>query len=372
MSQRPTVLPRWATNPGVGFPGAVEPSEGKKDDGFANGEKPAAGHFDFLFQNLADWASYLDEQGYEQGLGAALANPTVRTPDASYAGKITAVSFSLAAGSSGIFYFVGANREIQYSADGGVTWVHQLGTGSTATLNAIASGNNTGGSNVAVGASGEIWCNASGTWTHETQAGAYAGTFYDVAFGDPLGAHMWVAVGSGGEIQTSTNGTTWTHRTPAGGFAGAFHAVTWGNGLWVIVGDNEEIQTSPDGITWTQRNTAGSAGTLGGVAYGNGFYATGSKYSQDGITWLPCFINAGGRIRWLGTAFASWAAGGLGIAVSRSGKSWEFTKAGGFVQGGLYNTGLDFAYAPPAAVTTLRNRCVLVGDTGAVFTSRFV
>ncbi len=59
MSTPAPVRPRWATNPGSGYPGAIEPNDGKKDNGFANGEEPAAGHFNWLFQNGSDYSVYV-------------------------------------------------------------------------------------------------------------------------------------------------------------------------------------------------------------------------------------------------------------------------------------------------------------------------
>jgi len=67
---------------------------------------------------------------------------------------------------------------------------------------------------------------------------------------------LWVAVGDGGAIETSPDGTTWTARTS--GTSTALNSVSYaangrghGLGLWCAVGEDGTILSSPDGITWT-------------------------------------------------------------------------------------------------------------------------
>ncbi len=85
---------------------------------------------------------------------------------------------------------------------------------------------------------------------------------------------MWVAVGDGGTILTSTNGITWTSR--ASGVSQNLWGVAYG-GMWVAVGDGGTILTSPDGITWTSR-ASGVSQNLYGFAYGGGMWvAVGSS-----------------------------------------------------------------------------------------------
>lgn len=56
---KPTSTPRWATAPSD--PGdIVEPSSGRKDDGFNVGEAPPAGWFNWLFNLIYQWLAYLD------------------------------------------------------------------------------------------------------------------------------------------------------------------------------------------------------------------------------------------------------------------------------------------------------------------------
>ena len=61
-----------------------------------------------------------------------------------------------------------------------------------------------------------------------------------------------MAVGTGGEIQTSPDGITWTSRTPAASFSGTWYAVSYDTSSFIAVGAGGEVQASSDGITWYQ------------------------------------------------------------------------------------------------------------------------
>ncbi len=59
---RPTQFPEWASN-GVNV---VEPSEGKKDEGWLDGERPPAKWFNWLFKLINDWiADFVEEHDAE-------------------------------------------------------------------------------------------------------------------------------------------------------------------------------------------------------------------------------------------------------------------------------------------------------------------
>ena len=64
---------------------------------------------------------------------------------------------------------------------------------------------------------------------------------------------LFVTVGQGGIILTSSDGTSWTKRTS--GTRMSLSRVTYGNGLFVTVGQVGIILTSSDGITWAERNS---------------------------------------------------------------------------------------------------------------------
>ena len=70
------------------------------------------------------------------------------------------------------------------------------------------------------------------------------------------GGSTFVAVGVGGTIIASSNGTSWTDRTSANSAftSGAdLNAVCYGDGMFVAVGAGGKVITSTDGATWTEK-----------------------------------------------------------------------------------------------------------------------
>lgn len=61
MSVKPSTLPRWATG-ATGIAATTEPASGDKDDGFAVGDRPPAGWFNWLLHTIYLWAEYLSDQ----------------------------------------------------------------------------------------------------------------------------------------------------------------------------------------------------------------------------------------------------------------------------------------------------------------------
>src|SRR5690606_32402124 len=128
-----------------------------------------------------------------------------------------------------------------------------------------------------------------------------------VAYGNGL----WVAVGNGGTIRTSTNGTSWTGRTS--GTSNNLLDVAYANGLWVAAGWNGTILTSPDGTSWTSRSS-GTSRDLHCFAYANGLWVVvglGGTIltSTNGTSWTSRFSGTSGHL--CGGAYAS----GVGVAV---------------------------------------------------------
>jgi len=110
---------------------------------------------------------------------------------------------------------------------------------------------------------------------------------------------LFVAVGEGGTILTSTNGQSWTPRSS--GTTDFLYDVNYGNGKFVAMSDTGTVVTSTDGVTWNSSND-GTQGVYG-IAYGNGkFVAVGGLYtcslfgcyyysdvvyaSADAVTWV--------------------------------------------------------------------------------------
>jgi len=103
---------------------------------------------------------------------------------------------------------------------------------------------------------------------------------------------LWVAVGGGGRIYTSPNGTTWTPQVSQA--PNALAGIAWGNDLWVAVGDLQTIVTSPDGTTWTQAIVPSSGYLTSVIWAGTKFVAVGQPgvvlTSSDGLSWSKVTI----------------------------------------------------------------------------------
>lgn len=114
--------------------------------------------------------------------------------------------------------------------------------------------------------------------------------FSDITFASGL----YVAVGAGGAVYTSTDLATWTSRSAG---ASIHNVVCFGNNMFVTAGTYAGAYSSPDGITWTLRSTM--AGTTSKFAdYKNGQFIIGSGAyfyaSPDGITWVS--LNLGPQL----------------------------------------------------------------------------
>lgn len=122
---------------------------------------------------------------------------------------------------------------------------------------------------VAVGSSGELFTStsttvATGSWTSRTSS--FGTTVINNVASN--GTSLYVAVGEGGKLATSSDGQTWTQRTSSFG-TDNISGIAYGDGYWVAVGANTKCAYSTDGITWTQ-NTTGLSGAIGTASWGNG------------------------------------------------------------------------------------------------------
>lgn len=128
------------------------------------------------------------------------------------------------------------------------------------------------------------------TWTQRRSGDG--NEVYSIAYN---GSDIWVAVGAGGVLASSSNGTTWTNRTSGFG-SNNIYKVAFGNGLFVAVGQNGTITTSTDGITWTARTANMGTNEIYDVIYANSLWVAsgagggtantgGITYSTDGLTW---------------------------------------------------------------------------------------
>lgn len=129
--------------------------------------------------------------------------------------------------------------------------------------------------------------------------------------------NLFVAVGDGGAISTSTDSVTWTTRTS--GTVSNINTVTYGNGLYLYGGVGAALANSTDAITWSAL-TYGVATIINALIYANGLYVGGSsggsiRTSTDTITWTARTSNA--------------AAGILAFAYGNSKYVWYSPNASG-------------------------------------------
>lgn len=143
---------------------------------------------------------------------------------------------------------------------------------------------------------------------HWTQT--ITGIGYQQPTGIAFGNGVYVAVGYGGLVATSPDGTAWTKRsfgnssdfgvlnvqflntafyavTNAGGIFRSSDGISWthiqvgvnalasvayGSGVYVAVGSASALASSPDGISWTQRTWPGVHNNFESVTFGNGAF----------------------------------------------------------------------------------------------------
>jgi uncharacterized delta-60 repeat protein len=155
-----------------------------------------------------------------------------------------------------------------------------------------------------------------------------------------------VAVGTGGTIVATGDGTKWV-LIPSG-TTNWLLGVASGTGEFVVVGDAGIILSSPNLENWTQQ-TVGTA-RLNGVAYGNGI-------------WLA--VGEGGAVA-RSTAQSPWTAGNAGVSGFLRGVTYR-ADLGLFVvtgQGGVILTTPDgLTFKTVAAGTNADIECVAVGDS---------
>ncbi len=116
-----------------------------------------------------------------------------------------------------------------------------------------------------------------------------------------FGGGKFVAVGPGGSVATSGDGTHWlaaNANTPK-----ELTGVAFGNGIYVAVGVASTVITSPDGLAWTARSTPASPfQNFIGVAFGNGVFVAANLVNEvftstDGIAWTKV-VNASVGTSW--------------------------------------------------------------------------
>ena len=147
-----------------------------------------------------------------------------------------------------------------------------------------------------------------------------------VAFGNGL----FVAVGEGGTIISSTDGKVWTVRKHKG--TGFIRRVCAGNNVFIAVGDNGDVLKSADTKNWEKVASISHATgePLESIIFGDKFMAVNEQgkilSSQDGETWqeanTPSKANFS-DIAYTGEGYI--AVGDKIIASSTNGIDWETT-----------------------------------------------
>lgn len=188
--------------------------------------------------------------------------------------------------------------------------------------------------------------------------------------GVAYGNGVFVAVGHGGTIQTSTTGLDWNavgRPTTA-----ALNRVAFANGLFVAVGKRGVIFTSPDGSAWTERQS-GTGTNLLSIVYGNSIFLAGGAggtvlRSGNGIDWSVSSTGYTNDLDWSAygngmfllptppPAGPSWSWPPGKILVSSNGQDWSpqtVVGGGGNVHQAVFASGKFLLYmykfdVPPA------------------------
>ena len=156
---------------------------------------------------------------------------------------------------------------VYFSDDAGANWSTGTISGTApASLNGVTY-NSTLGLFVAVGTGGAVLTSSDGaSWT----VGASAGT-QNLNGVTSYGSYV-VAVGNAGSvaISSSSSGLSWSVQTIGGGTA-SLKAATYDGVQWVAVGSAGTVLTSTDGATWVNDTNPSGAATGSGTA--NDLYA---------------------------------------------------------------------------------------------------
>ena len=216
-----------------------------------------------------------------------------------------------------------------------VPHIEPIDTRSTATVQTVGTTSRTwqevcygNGKWVAVGNGGYMCVSTDGT-TWGTPFTVETATWRGIIYVN----NKFIAVGASGKVATSQDGTTWTTQTINNYSNITLYAITYSNNLYVIVG-NSLIATSTDGETWTTQTPNSE---MRGITYGNGKYvivgtATATYsilVSTDGETWIPSkpFNKGLNDIIYAFNKFIAVGASGT-IATSTDGTTWTTQTVG--------------------------------------------
>ena len=158
------------------------------------------------------------------------------------------------------------------SSNNGVSWQQTVTTIGYAQPTGIAHGN---GVFVAVGYGGLVATSPDGTsWTRRS----FNATSTDFGVQNVVFANnVFLAPTNSGVVFKSSDGVTWTRIKVT---VNALYAATYGGGVYVVVGNASAIWSSTDATVWTQRTFPGPYTVFRAVAYSSGqFVAVGSTFA---------------------------------------------------------------------------------------------
>lgn len=173
------------------------------------------------------------------------------------------------------------------------------------------------------------------------------------------GAGKFLAVGSGGSVVISGDGTNWLAVNSS--TTKQLNAVAHGNGVYVAVGDGAMVISSADGLTWTTRSVTGFQNILG-VAFGNGVFVAVSIQNEiytstDGTSWTTVQGPSAAGLSWSNIKFLNGVFVALGynlftdgsrIQTSANGSTWnpEQVSGTGYLSDVAYGNGKWVAMNP--------------------------
>jgi photosystem II stability/assembly factor-like uncharacterized protein len=225
-------------------------------------------------------------------------------------------------------------QKVLRSTDAGLTW-QEVSTGTTLDLERVAFDGAGNGTATCAWPAGRLHTTDGGqTWTSldglpSVEAVAYA----------PTGTAA-VAVGGGGEFETSSDsGATWSVRTP-GNRNGLFGIAFASGSVGVAVGDAGTIlRTADGGSNWAPASTPPVQPQLLGVAFASdqvgvavGDSGTIWRTTDAGATWSAVYTGSG--VRFQGVAFST-AAQGVAVGPQNilwtddAGATWHYASGGG-------------------------------------------
>lgn len=167
-------------------------------------------------------------------------------------------------------------------------------------------------------------------WSDTTINGSFSGN------GICYGSSLYVAVGNGGAIYTSTDRSTWTARTSGVGVVLLSVAYSSTLGMYCAVGGAGNpgvITTSTDGTSWTTQTIPSGVDALQRVRWSSShskFFAVSTNgkiiYSADGVTWVKSTYAPASNPTYYDIAF-----NGLEAVITVQNDQRVYKSASGFV-----------------------------------------